>query len=206
MALHGSDESKRMADSSGLTIVSIIGRKGSGKNTAADLLIKEYGFKEYKFADPLKNMLREYYRYCGLDSNEIERRIEGDRKESPDKYLRGKTPRHAMQTLGTEWRDTISPDLWAYALRDNISKLPPGARVVITDNRFPHECDVLDVLFSPIYVRIFRKQADENPDMHPSERSLDNMHYHSVIHNDYSIERLEERMRQIMKINNIGKV
>jgi len=109
-------------------IIGLAGRAGSGKSTVAAHLAAR-GYRRIRFADPLKDMMRA----LGL----TERHIEGDLKEQPCPLLAGKTPRYAMQTIGTEWgRGIIHPDLWvgaweARAANDNL--------VVAEDVRFPNE-------------------------------------------------------------------
>lgn len=122
-------------------LVAFVGPAGCGKSTAADALC-EQGWVRAKFADPLKNMMRAYYQSCGIDDFQyIEARVEGDLKEEPDPFLHGRTPRHAMQTLGTEWgRNLISTELWVRAWEHRVTMLgAAGADVVVDDCRFPNE-------------------------------------------------------------------
>jgi hypothetical protein len=108
-------------------IVALAGLAGSGKSTAAEHLVG-MGFVRHRFAGPIKNMLRA----LGLS----EREIEGDLKEQPCELLGGKTPRWAMQSLGSEWgRFRIDPSLWKRAW---IRTLPAG-NVVAEDCRFANE-------------------------------------------------------------------
>jgi hypothetical protein len=125
-------------------LIAFTGRAGSGKSTAAEALEK-VGFERVKFADPLKDMLRVLYSYAGLPDVEIERRIEGDLKQEKDGFLCGQTPRHAMQTLGTEWgRNLIGTDLWVSAWADKVySILMDGVPVVVDDCRFRNEAEAL---------------------------------------------------------------
>ena len=61
-------------------------------------------------------MLRKLLACPGADAGMIRRMIDGDLKEAPTPLFEGRTPRHAMQTLGTEWgRDRIGRDLRANA-------------------------------------------------------------------------------------------
>jgi RecA/RadA recombinase len=117
-------------------LLGINGLAGSGKTTAADMLVAN-GWKRVKFADPLKNMLRSF----GLD----DRHIEGDLKEVPCDLLEGKTPRWAMQTLGTEWgRQMIGPDIWTNAARRMmVQHMQAGFNVVCDDVRFDNEGDLI---------------------------------------------------------------
>jgi hypothetical protein len=118
-------------------VVALYGLAKSGKSTIADYLVKEYGYQRIKFADPLKDMLRA----IGLSYAEIE----GDRKEDSCKLLGGKSPRWAMQSLGTEWgRTLISPTLWVdiWEARATAS-LAKSTPVVVDDCRFQNELDVV---------------------------------------------------------------
>jgi hypothetical protein len=117
-------------------IVGFAGRIGSGKSTAAAELSKTGGFQRVRFAGTLKKMMVT----LGLSLDEID----GDRKEKPCALLCGKTPRHAMQTIGTEWgRDLIGEDVWVNAWKHAVSKLPETANVVVDDVRFANEAQAI---------------------------------------------------------------
>jgi hypothetical protein len=122
-------------------LIAFTGPAGAGKSTAADALVMD-GWVKVKFADPLKNMMRAFYRSCGLeDSAYIEARIEGAMKEEPDPFLKGRTPRHAMQTLGTEWgRDCVHQNLWVEAWSQKVMNMfDRDLDVVVDDCRFENE-------------------------------------------------------------------
>jgi hypothetical protein len=128
-------------------IIAFTGPIGAGKSTAARHLVEAHGFARVRFAGPLKAMLAA----LGLTPDEIE----GRRKECPSGLLCGKTPRWAMQTLGTEWgRDLIGPDLWVRAWK---AALPAGD-VTVDDCRFPNENVAIDAE-GGIVVRIERRVA-----------------------------------------------
>lgn len=120
-------------------LIGLLGRKGSGKDTAAAVLIAN-GYRNVKFAGCLKDMLKVLLCKQGLSNDVIQRMIEGDLKETPTVFLDGKTPRFAMQTLGTEWgRNLIGDDFWVNtALRE-----AEGINAVVTDVRFPNEMDAI---------------------------------------------------------------
>lgn len=124
-------------------LIAFTGPIGCGKSTAAEALIEE-GWVRVKFADPLKNMLRSFYASCGIeDPTFVEARIEGGMKEEPDPFLAGRTPRYAMQTLGTEWgRNLIAPDLWTLAWEQRVLNMASrDLDVVVDDCRFPNEAE-----------------------------------------------------------------
>lgn len=132
------------------TIIAFTGLAGSGKSTAAAHLVSK-GFTRIRFAGPLKAMMAA----LGLTQEQIE----GSEKETPCSLLGGKTPRHAMQTIGTEWgRDLIAPDLWIRAFNVALAKVPAGVPVVIDDCRFPNEAEVVATA-GGVLVRIERPGA-----------------------------------------------
>lgn len=92
-------------------IIGIAGEAGSGKDTAADVLI-EQGYERGKFANALKEMLRALLRYRGVNEETIERMIEGDLKELSTPFLNEKSPRQVMQGLGEWGRNFIDLDFW----------------------------------------------------------------------------------------------
>lgn len=98
-----------------------------------------------------------------------DREIEGDLKEKPHPVLCGKSPRHAMQTLGTDWgRDRIGRDLWVNAgIEATHRALDQGGSVVIDDCRFENEGEAVRALGGEI-IQI-RRPCVGPVSAHPSE-------------------------------------
>ena len=117
-------------------VVALTGPAGCGKSTAASHFTGR-GFTLVKFAGPLKDAMRA----IGLS----EEHIEGNVKERPCSILQGKTPRHAMQTLGTEWgRKCIGEHFWVGLWERRVLEvIDEGGRVVVDDCRFPNEADAV---------------------------------------------------------------
>jgi hypothetical protein len=130
-------------------IIALCGRARSGKSTAAEFLIEKHGYTRLKFAGPLKEMLA----CIGLSQDELE----GYKKETPCDLLCGKSPRWAMQTLGSEWgRDLINENLWATIWKHKAQKmLDEGKKIVVDDCRFLNELEVVKDL-GGISIRIIR--------------------------------------------------
>ncbi len=142
------------------TIVAFTGLAGSGKSTAAAHLVNRHGFQRVRFAGPLKSMM------AALGCTQEQ--IDGSEKELPCELLGGKTPRHAMQTLGTEWgRDLIASDLWIRAWNAALAKVPAGVPVVVDDCRFPNEAEAVRVA-GGVIIRIDRPGAGTTS-VHSSE-------------------------------------
>ena len=151
-------------------LIALSGRAGSGKSVVAQELM-DRDWDRVKFADGLKNMLRVLYSMMGLNFYEVEDRIEGDLKETPDPYLQGRSPRHAMQTLGQEWgRTCISDDFWVKAWTERArTKLKHGYSVVVDDCRYANEADAIRKI-GGIVVRVDRPNHEATGTTHASEQ------------------------------------
>jgi len=119
-------------------ILGISGFSGTGKDIAADFLVKNHGFTKVALADPLKRVCKDVF-----DFSEEQLWGSSEKRNEPDKryprlhtwegpgikcfccgdsirdesqcYL---TPRYALQLLGTEWGRACYPDIWVeYGLR-----------------------------------------------------------------------------------------
>lgn len=164
-------------------IIGITGYKRSGKDTAADVIASMLGMERIQFAQPLKEMLRTLLRIQGISEDTIEACIHGDLKEAPAPPLGRKSPRHAMQTLGTEWgRTFLDPEIWVNIALDRAAVSAGGA--VITDVRFPNEADAVRLAGGTI-LRVDRPETAPEPgaDLHTSERGIDEIVYDHRIEN-----------------------
>lgn len=109
-------------------IIGINGLAQSGKSTAASFLVDRYSFEKVSFATPLKSMLTA----LGVDVQD---------KLSTPPVLCGKTVRHALQTLGTDWgRNLIGGDVW---VRAAMAKAEGKPAVVFDDVRFDNEAEAI---------------------------------------------------------------
>lgn len=118
-------------------IIGICGQAGSGKDTAADFLVKHAGFVKVAFADPMKRICQDVY-----DFTDEQLWGPSEKRNAPDpRYIRNAgfldengdpaseflTPRFALQQLGSEWGRNCFQDTWVrYALRVH-EKLQTGA-------------------------------------------------------------------------------
>jgi hypothetical protein len=168
-------------------IIGLTGRMGSGMSVAA-MELQRLGFTRTRFAGPLKQMMR----CLGL----TDEHIEGKLKEVPCDILGGKTPRFAMQTIGTEWgRDMISSKLWVDVWKHHIEHMPEYIPISVEDVRFANEANAVRSV-GGIVVQINRPGRDDNI-IHASE--LFDFKTDMLIENDGSIEALQEKIRRLAK-------
>lgn len=162
-------------------IIALCGRKRSGKDTAARAL-SCFGFKSIAFAEPLKQMLVSFLIAIGMDAAGARWHVYDSPRDQPLEFLNGRTVRHALQTLGTEWgRNLIHTDLWRDATIRAI-KMASERRFVVTDLRFPNEAAALKEL-GAIILRIDREMPRDESDNHVSEQLLDEIPADYVIQN-----------------------
>jgi len=126
-------------------LIGLCGLAGSGKSTAADHLVSRHHFRRLRFASPIKRMIRCLLIEAGAGLMEAVEMVDGNLKETPTDLLGGKSPRYAMQTIGTEWgRDLIATDIWRKILLSKVSRhLNEGHSVVVDDLRFENEAEAL---------------------------------------------------------------
>jgi hypothetical protein len=176
-------------------IIGLIGHKGEGKSSVAKILHGLNGFAPAKFAGPLKTMLYAFYKAHGLAPEAILDKIEGNLKEVPCMFLAGRTPRYAMQTLGTEWgRNLIHDQLWIKSLQERLKN--GESNIVVDDCRFLNEAAALRESGAKL-VRVYR--ASLQPDKtHPSEIEIPLIPVDYVIDNSGPIEALPAKVDRML--------
>ncbi|MBY3434788.1 deoxynucleotide monophosphate kinase family protein [Rhizobium laguerreae] len=169
-------------------VVAFTGQAGAGKSTATRYLVEQHGYTLVKFAGPLKDMMRA----IGLGEDDIE----GCDKELSNSLLCGKTPRHAMQTLGTQWgRDCIGPGFWIGLWRDSVERVfAKSGRVVTDDCRFPNEALAVRKLGGDIYKIAGRGGIAGD---HVSERGCGD--HDLVIANAGAVEELHGKIEEALR-------
>jgi hypothetical protein len=178
-------------------LIALSGPAGSGKSVAGSHLADTHGFTAVKFAGPLKDMVRAFYRAAGLtDEVEIERRIEGDLKEEPCKYLNGCTPRHAMQTLGTEWgRVCMGQNFWINAWARKVDSI--AGPVVTDDCRFDNEAETVRAIGGDV-VRLKPKVHRRKTSSHAAEAGIGEDWVTHTVKNDGTIDDLRVKVTGIV--------
>jgi hypothetical protein len=110
-------------------LIGICGKKGSGKSTLRSQIV---GAEHIYFAQALKQALET----MGLPPPWL---YEPQHKEEPQDLLGGRTPRYAMQTLGTEWgRTLMGSHFWVKIFLQKLSQ-SKAHTVVCDDVRFEEE-------------------------------------------------------------------
>ncbi len=219
-----------------MSLIGICGKSNAGKDTAADVLVKDFGYVKVALADPMKRACAEWF---GWDEQTLwgpsEMRNTPDKRypnsfssadegRSPQGWL---TPRHALQTLGTEWGRDCYDDIWVdIAIRTAKTLLEdhPGAQpyydhrtgveygynsrvrgVVISDVRFPNEVAAIKAAGGRIW-KIIRPLVDPKGNIinqtlgwqrHSSESYADGIEADLDIANVGSLETFQQMIRDL---------
>lgn len=158
-------------------IIGICGPARAGKDTIAKVL-KSMGYVKDSFAAPIRNYVAAI---CGLTLDQLELV-----KDFPSDALAGKTPRYAMQTLGTEWgRKLIARDLWInYLMRRSA-----GQRLVVPDIRFENEAQAI-LKQGGLILKVVRPGVEIVESTHSSEAGIpDSLVDHTFV-NDKGVDEL----------------
>lgn len=123
-----------------MKIIGVIGPIGSGKDTLAEYLITNHGYKKLSFASRVKDVASVAF---GWDRALLEGDTPASRvwREEVDLFW-GTTPRQALQKIGTEmFRGHIRDDFWIKIVEQKIQALQEEhvKGIVITDCRFQNE-------------------------------------------------------------------
>lgn len=182
-------------------VVGFAGKAGAGKDTAAGALYP-LGYKKIAMAAALKSMIRDLLAFQGVDPLTVDRMMEGDLKEVQCEFLGGKSPRVAMQTLGTEWgRECISPTLWVDAVRRQIEAWP-STKYLITDVRFVNEAIMIREL-GGVLIQVERPDAKTTEhSAHASETESAQFRCDYVVQNNNDIDYLHRLIAQVVQTHN----
>lgn len=195
-------------------IVGVCGLIGSGKGTVADILVESHGYVKVSFADSLKDAVSAVF---GWDRALLEGDTTASRefRETVDEFWsqrlnrQGVTPRLVLQLVGTEvFRDAFDSAIWVHSLERKLRELPPSAKIVIPDTRFPNEIDMIrrqnGVVWCvqrgelPHWATEYMRSGIEPNHIHPSEYSWLQSRFDNTIHNNENITALEHKVRTLL--------
>ena len=186
------DDLPRLADvPTDKPLIGITGYKRAGKDTAAAVIASILGYDLVQFAGTLKDMMRALLAGQGMPVEEIERYVEGDLKDDPTPHLLGNSPRHAMQTLGTEWgREQLDDSIWVTMALRAAARAAKGA--IITDVRFPNEARAVRAA-GGFLIRVERAELEQTS-AHASEVHIKDIPVDQILRNDRDRESFQGKV------------
>lgn len=202
-----------------MIVVGLTGYKGSGKSAVAEALVKDHGFTEVTFAEPLKRMVGnldpvvgyladpddcecdECYGPMGDGAIRLSDLYNWGFDDEDIKMSRyGEEVRRLWERFGTEVMRAEDPNYWVRQAARTIEdlRLKGATKIVVSDVRFPNEAE-----FIGAYTRIgdtaelwniTRTDAmpEEGLPKHSSEAHVGQLGERVTIVNDFSFEELAE--------------
>ena len=162
-----------------MKVICISGKAQHGKDTVAEMIKRRFKFTGKSiliihYGDLVKFICEKYFFWNG----------------EKDKYGRG-----LLQKVGTDVIRKQRPDYWVDSVIDILSFFPGNwDYVLIPDCRFPNEIDKMKEIFDTHSVRVIRLDFDNGltpkQKEHPSETSLDNYEFDSIIVNSGTMDDL----------------
>lgn len=168
--------------------IGLTGHAGAGKDSVADILVKEYNFTRYALADKMREAL---YKLNPVLEGSLRLADLVDR-EGWDRAKRrpffGPEVRRLLQVFGSEiGRDMFGQGVWIDALDAEIPR--HASRIVVTDIRFPNEADWIHDFYDGFVVKLQRPGVGPVND-HQSDKGLHPDHYDYLISNDGTLKDL----------------
>lgn len=189
-------------------LVALSGYGGVGKDSVADVLVADYGFKRYAWADTLRLAAEALNPMVDLDQNlrTVRYKDAVERVGYNEAKFQYPEVRRILQRLGTEvGRNLISDSVWVDAtLRRIRRECDPWDDIVITDTRFNNEVAALkDPEASPLRgpvlaVRVNRPGIGPAGE-HSSETDLDNYDFDYTIDNNGTLDDLPGTVEEFLK-------
>lgn len=189
-------------------LIAFGGLKGSGKDTAAKVLIDEYGFTKVAFADALREALLVLdpwvpahtggYQLLPLSELIADAGWDWAKTNVPE-------VRRLMQVFGTEvGRMLFGENVWVDVLKKQFPRLDASdSRFVITDCRFTNEAKFVDDNSGSV---IWIDRPELTSDGHASESAEVRKWRNWLVVNDQEISNLQQSIRQIMDWEGIDPI
>lgn len=193
-----------------MILIGLAGLKGSGKDTAGQILVEEHGFELLKFAKPLYDSAAALLdvdpalldEYKNNPRARIQLLLPQENTEVCNDVVRDFSIREYLQRYGTEaHRDVFGPGFWTDQLIEQLQAVGTASdrRFVITDARFENECNaIVDVGGSLFYIERDARYGETSGDAHSSETPPPRKLISDFIDNSGSIEDLANAMTHVV--------
>jgi cytidylate kinase len=184
-----------------VVIIGLAGPAGCGKDTVADILVRNHGYTRIAFADPLRAMA------LALDPIIYEESETGIVRLSElvgeggwDWAKREFTEvRRTLQRLGKEVvRDHVGANFWVDTAMQRM-QAEAAEKWVVTDCRFQNEAKAV-VDYGGHVVKIVRPSVQPLPGAHSSEAGFDESLIECWLANSRSLDDLEEQVATLVEV------
>jgi hypothetical protein len=195
-------------------IIGICGFQGAGKDTLAEILVKDHDFIKFSFASATKDVVSILFGWDRemVEGLTVESRLE---REKVDEWWSNKlninnfSPRMALQLIGTDlFRNKFYDEIWVAIVEKKIMN-NLNKNIVISDCRFPNEINLIKK-YNGKMIHIYRNLPDwyndykkgiereEIKKIHPSETSWIKTIFDYEIYNNSSLFFLNKKIKNLI--------
>jgi hypothetical protein len=180
-----------------ITCIGLSGYAQSGKDTVAEVLVEDFGYKKVAFADAIREAL--VVLNPRIEVANMAMRLSSAVKSFGWEFLKKEDTgvRELLQRFGTEvGREMFDQNIWVDLAIDLV---PDGSRVVFSDVRYPNEADAIKSAGGSVW-RVNRPDIFGVND-HESEHALKDYKFDIQINNVDTVDFLEDIVTTTMKEN-----
>lgn len=172
-------------------IIGISGKKQSGKDTVAAILVEDYGFTRLAFADVIKACVYTLDPIVSLSGLRLQHLVDSNGWEAAKEFPE---VRRLLQVFGTEvGRNLIDEQIW---VEMTLAGAKASSNIVISDVRFKNEAEEIKYQGGQVW-RITRAVGD-TIDFHRSETELDSWNFDYYVPNNGTLEDLHKEIKEVM--------
>jgi hypothetical protein len=146
-------------------LIGLVGVERCGKDTIADYLVDQYGFKKYSLASPIRDIGKIMFGWT-------DDKLSGPNKDIIDPEYNIK-PRDFFKWIGTEicqyeiynkfpeLKESLPPrTIWANMMAKFINDNIASGPIVVTDIRFKHEADIFQNKLGGLLIYVNRDEKE----------------------------------------------
>ncbi len=175
-------------------LIGLAGKKRSGKDATASILVEQYGFRRIAFADVIKRVAEDIDPVIEMpgngDTTNLSYLLEWNGNDWEDAKANSSV-RRFLQNLGVAIRN-VDPDFWVR--NSGLEDIAPDENIVVSDVRFPNEVDAILAAGGRVF-RVVRGR--ENEDKHLTETALDQLEL-PTIDNSGTLKELERTVMGVV--------
>lgn len=176
-------------------IIGLTGYAQSGKDTVANILVENYGYKRVAFADKIREYLYETNpMYDSIVGEPLFVKAKVDR-DGWEEAKKSPHIRRLLQTSGVAARKVFGENFWVHQAMKDIAEGHPN--IVVTDVRFINEANTLRLNGAQIW-RI-KRLGVEAVNGHVSETELDGYPVDQIFVNNGTVEDLNMLVKTRMQ-------
>jgi len=180
-------------------IIGVTGFKRSGKNTVCNYLASKYGFTEYAFASPIKEVSYKLFGWNPEEDDQLKEVVDpewGISRREFWQWFGTEAMQYGLPEMYPNYGKKIGKGVWTQIFK-NLYEKNKDITYCISDFRFPHEKRLLDEIGATTIKVVNRNLL--NKDLHESEMHIETMGCDYIVFNEGSFSDLYGQVDIVMQ-------